>query len=304
MDRILTARHRSDWSAFDAYRRDVASEPELGDEATAALGGRAAAGDVEAQEQLVKGHLRLVVKLAHHYAGFGLPMADLIAEGNLGLMRAAELFDPSFGAKFTTYAAVWIKQRIHRAITSQAHAVRIPVWRSQRLRKLARLNDELAAQLGRIPTGGELAERLGLSAGELTELQGDRVEVVPFDAPAGSGERSAASLGDLLPDENAPHPAARMTRAELTDEIMACLHDLDDRELQILSLNLGFQPHGAVSFRELGRRLGLSHEWIRRLAELAVVKARRAFEQGAHAPVIERERRKKAVLARLRALEA
>jgi RNA polymerase primary sigma factor len=297
MTRLLNARQRSDWSALDAYLRDLAALPTLTEDEAAALGARAAAGDVAAQEQLVKAHLRMVVRIAHHYAGFGLPLSDLIAEGNLGLIRAAELFDPKFGAKFTTYASIWIKQRIHRAITSQARAVRIPVWRSQRLRKLARLNDELLAQRGRIPTESELAARLGLSEAELAELQGDRIAVLPLDA----SHDGALALGETLVDENAQHPAVRMTREELTDEIIACLHDLDDRELQILALKFGFQRQDAVSFREMGRRLGFSHEWIRRVAEGAVKKARTAFEQGAHTPALERQRRKARVLERLRA---
>src|SRR5690606_32363752 len=129
-----------------------------------------AAGDLDAQEQLVRSHLRLVVRIAHHYSGFGVPLADLISEGNFGLLRAAELYDPAFGTKFSTYASVWIKQRIHRAIASQSRAVRVPVWRSQRLRKLSHLHDELVAQLGRIPTECELAARLGISNEELSDL--------------------------------------------------------------------------------------------------------------------------------------
>jgi DNA-directed RNA polymerase sigma subunit (sigma70/sigma32) len=118
MKRISIARS-GDWSALDAYLNDVSRLPVMTDEESAAAGVRACKGDVDAQEQLVKSHLRLVVRIAHHYAGFGLPLADLIAEGNLALMRAAELYNPKFGTKFTTYASVWVKQRIHRAITKQ-----------------------------------------------------------------------------------------------------------------------------------------------------------------------------------------
>jgi RNA polymerase sigma factor (sigma-70 family) len=246
----------------------------------------------------------LVVRIAHHYAGFGLPLADLIAEGNLALMRAAELYNPKFGTKFTTYASVWVKQRIHRAITKQARAVRIPVWRSQRLRKLARLNDQLSAELGRVATEDELAERLGLTSEQMAELQGDRLEVVSLDAPASSGEPEGRTLSDTFADESFIDPAARLGKEEIIEEIMACLHDLDDRELEILSLKHGFHPHGQLSFRELGRRLGVSHEWVRRIAELAVVKIRRALDGQRGMPVDQRRRLRDKVLARLKKLAA
>ncbi len=298
MKRISIAKS-GDWTALDAYLRDVGQSATPTEEETTALGIRAAAGDVAAQEQLVRDHLRLVVKIAHHYAGFGLPLADLVSEGNIGLMRAAELYDPKFGTKFSTYASVWIKQRMHRAITNQARAVRIPVWRSQRLRKLARLNDELSAQLGRTASDDDLADRLGLSAGQMAELQGDRFDVVSIDAPSHPGDENSAPLHATMPDENAVEPGAHLSRQELVEEIMVCLHDLEDRELQILALKYGFQAKGAVSFRELGRRFGLSHEWVRRIGELAVVKVRRALEHVGTVPAGERQRRRERVQARI-----
>ncbi len=300
--KTLSTIQKGDWSALDAYLRDVSSTPALTDEDTAALGLRAAKGDVAAQEDLVKAHLRLVVRIAHQYAGFGLPVADMISEGNIGLIRAAELYDPKFGTKFATYASVWIKQRIHRAITSQARVVRIPIWRSQRLRKLTRLNDELSAQLGRSPTEDELGERLGLSADQISALQGDRVHLVSLDEPI--GEENDAPLHETFRDENADDPFESLSKGELVEEIMTCLHDLDDRELAILSFKHGFHPQGEVSFRKLARKLGVSHEWVRRIAELAVVKVRRALVQSRTLSAQERERRRERVAKRMRTLAA
>ncbi len=297
--------HRNgNWQALDTYLREVAAMPQLSDEEAVALGARACAGDTSAQEQLVKAHLRLVVRIAHQYSGFGLPLADIISEGNIGLIRAAELYDPKFGTKFTTYASVWIKQRIHRAITSQARAVRIPVWRSQRLRKVTRLNDELSAQLGRTATDEELADQLGLSAEQMTELRGDRLQVISIDAPLHPGEECETPLHEALPDENAAMPGQRLGERELVDETMSCLHELDDRELEILSRKHGFHPEGEVSFRELGRRMGVSHEWVRRIAELAVVKVRRALDDQRPLSISERQRRKASVLRRISAMNA
>lgn len=300
----ISINRSGDWQALDTYLREVADMPQLSEEEALTTGTRASTGDVAAQEELVKAHLRLVVRISHQYSGFGLPLADIISEGNIGLIRAAELYNPKFGTKFTTYATVWIKQRIHRAITSQARAVRIPVWRSQRLRKLTRLNDELSAQLGRTATEDDLADRLGLSAEQMAALRGDRLQVISLDAPLNGDEECETPMHEAMADENAAVPGQRLSERELVDEIMCCLHELDDRELEILSLKHGFHPQGEVSFRELGRRMGVSHEWVRRIAELAVVKVRRSLVARSGMPAGELQRRKANVLRRIRALSA
>jgi RNA polymerase primary sigma factor len=301
MKRIAKARN-GDWSALNAYLKDISGEAAayapLTHEEAQALGTKAFAGDLDAREALVRSHLRLVVKIAHQYAGFGLPLADLIAEGNLGLFRASELYNPKFGTRFLTYASVWIKQRIHRAITSQSKAVRIPVWRSQRLRKLSRIQEDISSQLGRSASEEDLADRLGISPEELAELQGDRVEVVSMDAPSLDSE--SPGLAETLPDESAMHPAQKMGAEEMQDELLACLADLDDRELQVLSHKFGFQSASQVSLRELGRRLNLSHEWVRRIAELALVKVRRAFTESPRWSRAERKLRQAAAVAKLK----
>jgi RNA polymerase primary sigma factor len=291
-----------EWSALSVYLSEIARHPNLSHEESLALGAKACAGDQEAREMLVKSHLRLVVKIAHQYSGFGLPLADLIAEGNLGLLRASELYDPKFGTRFLAYASVWIRQRIHRSITSQARAVRIPVWRSQRLRKLARIQEEVSAQLGRSASEEELAERLGLSINGLSEMQGDRIEIVSIDAAVNPEVDDGRNIGDTLADPAAEHPSQRLLSAELHDELLACLAELDDRELQILALKFGLSAPSSVSFRELGRRLGVSHEWVRRIAELALVKVRRAFSESAGWSLPERKRRSQSASARVSAL--
>jgi DNA-directed RNA polymerase sigma subunit (sigma70/sigma32) len=180
--------------------------------------------------------------------------------------------------------------------------VRIPMWRSQRLRKLARLNEALSAELGRTATADELGERLGLTPEQMAELEGDRLEVVSLDTPLDASDADSRTVGDTFHDESVIDPATKLSREELTEEIMACLHELDDRELEILSRKHGFHPQGQLSFRELGRRLNLSHEWVRRIAELAVVKVRRALDLGRGLPKGERQRLRDRVLARLQRL--
>jgi RNA polymerase primary sigma factor len=293
-----------DWSALDAYLQEINGIPLLAEEELVETGLRAAKGEVEAQEKLVRSHLRLVVSIAHQYAGYGLPLADIVAEGNIALIRAAELYNPKFGTKFTTYASVWIKQRIHRAITKLARAVRIPVWRSQRLRKVARLNEELSARFGRPATESELADRLGLSEEEFTELQRDRFEVVSLDAPTNPNEEDSEGILARLQDDRVTDAATEVGNRELMEELMAALHDLDDRELEVITAKFGFRPNGAVSFRELGRRFGMSHEWVRRIAELAIIKARRALEAAKSMTGGERQRRRQRVQQRIARLAA
>lgn len=311
MNRITKARN-GDRSALNSYLLDLSSQPVLSDEESAALGIRAAAGDLAAQERLVRGHLLMVVRIAYGYDGLGLPLADLIGEGNIGLIRAAELYDPRFGTKFSNYALVWIRQRIHRALTAHGRTVRVPEWRSQRLRKLTRLNDEFVTQLGRPPTEDELAARLGLSREDLADAQADRISVLSLDAPipASDTDERTTELADTLSDEHAPQPGAQLAREELLEEMIACLNELDDRELEVVARKFGLRAPATdagsepVSFRELGRRWGLSGEWVRRIGELALVKVRRALQSGHSLSPAERRRRRAGVFARLAQLSS
>lgn len=302
MTRIHNANH-GDSDSLSIYLREISAQPHLTPEELEQTTARAAAGDVAAQEQLVRSHLPLVVALARPYAAYGLSLSDLISEGNIGLIRAAQLFDPGFGTRFSTYASVWVKQRIHRAITAQGRTVRIPVWRSQRLRKVARLNDELASTLGRAPTDTELAGRLGLSAEEFSEIEGDRVQVASLDAAAGPEDTSVSQL-DRMADETTPDAVTVLTGQELHEELVAALHDLDDRELDVVSSKFGLGNRAVRSFREIGRSVGKSHEWIRRVAEMAMVKLRRGMQAVAALPMVERLRRRMAVRARLEKMGA
>jgi len=164
---------------------------------------------------------------------------------------------------------------------------------------LARFQQELTAQLGRAVSEDEVAENLGIQVEELLDLQNDRIEVVSIDANFGESGGEERSLGDMLPDEAAPHPAERLGKVELREEMLACLADLNDRELQVLSMKFGLSSASATSFRELGRKLGVSHEWVRRIAELALVKVRRAFSESTRWTVSERMQRMQSTQARV-----
>jgi RNA polymerase primary sigma factor len=251
---------------LERYLAEVRALPSLSEQEEGEVFQAATAGDQSARERIVMAHLGLVARIAFQYAGYGLPMADLVSEGNLGLLRAAELFDPKFGVAFSTYASVWIKQRMHRAITAQAHAVRIPVWRSQRLRKLDRLHAELNAELGRDARHADLAERLGVAEDDVERMSQDRLTVDTLDDVLES-----ALAADL------PHPAQQLTREELLEEVAACLAGLDDTELQIVARKFGLLDEAPESYREMASDFGRSREWIRRIGEGAVAKLRQSL---------------------------
>lgn len=280
-------------TGLESYLSEIRAFPALTTEEAPDLHRLAAAGDQAARERVVLAYLDLVPRIAFQYAGYGLPMADLISEGNLGLLRAAELFNPDFGIAFSTYASVWIKQRMHRAITAQARVVRIPVWRSQRLRKLDRLHEELNAELGRDAGISDLAGRLGISEDDMEKLAADRLTVEGLDdAP------ESALLADL------PHPAQKMARAELQEEIAACLHGLDDTELQILAHKFGLLDNEPESYREMAPRFGKSREWIRRIGEGALAKVKSSLHSIGALPRSLVEARREKAAARLRKLAA
>ncbi|HEY5792097.1 MAG TPA: RNA polymerase sigma factor RpoD/SigA [Chthoniobacterales bacterium] len=280
----------SEKEGMEPYLRELARIPALSDEEKRTIFAQTRAGNSEARERVVLAHLNLVVRTACQYAGYGLPLADLISEGNLALLRAAELFDPKHGVEFSTYASVWIKQRIHRAITAQARVVRIPVWRSQRLRKLGRLQDALSAELGREASSAELAEKLGLAEDRLTRMAAEQVQVTELD--------------ETLRDDAFLEPGDRLSREELMEEIAACLSGLDDTELRIISLKFGLLDEESQSFREMAPRFGKSREWIRRVGEGALAKLRASFETIGTLPRSRIRRQKQETARRLRQLQA
>jgi RNA polymerase primary sigma factor len=278
---------------LERYLAEVRALPPLTEGEGEEIFAAAARGNPEARERIVLSHLGLVARIAFQYAGYGLPMADLVSEGNLGLLRAAELFDPKFGVAFSTYASVWVKQRMHRAITAQAHAVRIPVWRSQRLRKLDRLHAELNAELGRDAEWTDLADRLGVGEDAIERMAKDRLTVEGIDETP-----EAALLDDV------PHPAQHLSRQELLEEVAACLHGLDDTELQIIARKFGLLDEAPESYREMAPRFGKSREWIRRIGEGAVAKLRSSLATVSNVPRALVEARRRKARERLRVLAA
>ena len=255
-----------------AYLKEIGQVPLLSAEEEQTLARAARAGDADARRRLSEANLRLVVSVAKRYAGRGLPFLDLIQEGNLGLMKAAEKFEPDRGFKFSTYATWWIRQSITRAIADQGRTIRIPVHLVEHINRVRKTAGELLRKNGREPTAEEIAVQLEMEPDRVRELLQLAQEPVSLETPV--GEEEDAHLEDFIQDEEAGVPVDEAGRQLLRRELMSVLKSLTPREERVITLRFGLDDGRPRTLEELGKEFNVTRERIRQIEAKALRKLR------------------------------
>jgi len=271
--------------SLQLYLREIGQVKLLTPQEEITLASRVQRGDKRAREHMIKANLRLVVKIAREYEGLGLPLLDLINEGNIGLMKGVERFDPRKGAKLSTYASWWIKQGIKRALANQSKTIRLPVHVVDKMAHIRKAEVKLRDALDRDPTDEELAHAVGLDARRVRRYRHASKAPVSLDAPIGDDEANRVS--EVVADPNAALPSDRLVRETDTELVREVLGTLDRRESTILALRFGLDDRTPKTLEEIGSRFGVTRERVRQIQEEALKKMRARMEERDHPAVDE-----------------
>jgi len=263
---------------LELYLREIGKVNLLTREEETALARRIKKGDAAAREHMIKANLRLVVKIARDYEGLGLPLLDLINEGNIGLMKGVERFDPDKGAKLSTYSSWWIKQSIRRALANQGKTIRLPDHVVDKVAHIHRAEMRLRDSLGREPTEEELAHELGTNPRRLRQYREAAKAPVSLDAPLGNDE-DAAAIADVVPDTNAAAPFEHLVTESDTGLVKEVFATLGERERKILTMRFGLGDSEPKTLEEIGVHFGLTRERIRQIQESALKILRTKMEK-------------------------
>lgn len=234
-------------------------------------------GDAAARERMINANLRLVVTIARDYVNLGLPLLDLISEGNIGLTKAVERFDPKKGAKLSTYAMWWIKQSIKRALGNQGKTIRLPVHLVDKVAKVRRLSLQMSKELGREPTDDELGEEIGIPGEKVTRLKSLGIRPASLDVPIGDDD--STEFGEVIGDEEGQTPFELLRDKNLLDEMDGLFDVLDKREQKIISQRFGLDGGTPKTLEDVGKNFGVTRERIRQLQTIALAKLRRALSK-------------------------
>ncbi len=264
-------------SAIKLYLREIGQVPLLTIEEENALAARIKKGDKAAREHMIKANLRLVVKIAHDYENYGLPLLDLISEGNIGLMKAVEKFDPAKGGKLSTYGSWWIKQSIKRALANQSKTIRLPVHLVDKIAKMRRVAMKLQEEFGREPTDEELAEEMGMTTSRVAQMRTAAIRPASLDAPIGDDD--SQTFSDLVSDERAHDPYEDLEEKTVTGMLQEMVKTLDAREATILRYRFGLDGGNEKTLEEVGQKFGVTRERVRQIQNIALKRMRKMIEK-------------------------
>ena len=263
-------------SPLETYLREINETALLSSDEEQELALAIGEGDLEARDRMVRANLRLVVNIARGYTGKGLGLQDLIEEGNLGLLRAVEGFDPAMGTRFSTYASYWIKQSIKRALINTAKTIRIPAYMVELLSKWRRASTRLTEELGRTPTPEEVARILGLPKKKLPIIK-KAIRIYNLTPQTDQAE-AGWSLGEMIQDDRGKSPEEEMLDHDNLSHVLQMLKEMDEREATVLRMRFGLDDNNPQTLKEIGEKLGLTRERVRQIETEALGKLAESLE--------------------------